>query len=226
MSVCTIVFLALFGCDEGGRRAKNDNAIVVADRFPGVSAAQFGLLMAVKDSLCVPADMGEEVKNYTEKTAGGKCWIPMPTWLPSGFVLEKLVTNVGRNVVADSMRLALIYTRNTTGGKKQIFMLEAGFEFGDVLYTDPIRLQSKIGKIDLYYEPEVEIDSVSDGLAKKMPNFVITDWIGNDTLNYPLYTYISTDKIDHYQYRGGDVANFEMISVDDTRRILASMEQL
>lgn len=159
-------------------------------RFPGVSAMHFEMLRAAKK--LTP--------------------IPLPTWLPDGFKVEKIDMHLGSLVEIQDRRLAIIYSRKAAGGKTQRFALEAGFEgLGDLPYDTTSTVKSALGQIDIAYEPPD-----LDGGGKKTKNFVMTHWfdVGKTAFHFDgMY--------------GDDPENsrLAMISLADTRKILGSLQR-
>jgi hypothetical protein len=157
-------------------------------RFPGVSAAQFQQLRTAK------------------KTTP----LPLPTWIPAGFKLEKIEMKLGPRVRIENRVLAIVFSRKLPNGKTQRFALEAGFEgLGDLPYDTTSSVRSPIGPIDIAYEPPD-----LDGEGRKEKNFVMTHWfnVGKTAFHYDgMYKAEPDDK------------TIAMISLADTRKILQSL---
>jgi hypothetical protein len=159
-------------------------------KYPGVSAEQLRTLQNIKRIIPVP----------------------LPTWLPDGFKLEKIHSKIGRGVKIYDREFVLIYSRKLPNGKLQRFGLEAGFDgLGDLFYDETKVIQSPLGKIYLIYEP---IDP-EDG--KKLDNFVMTQWFRVGSIDYHY--------VGMYGYDDGD-KDMVMISLADTERILRSLRRL
>lgn len=159
-------------------------------RFPGVSAQQLEMLSLAKQ--ITP--------------------LPLPTWLPNGFKVEKIDMRLGSMVEIQDKRLAIIYSRKLANGNTQRFALDAGFEgLGDLPYDTTSTVRSALGDIDIAYQPP----NLDEG-GKKLDDFAMTHWfhVGKTAFHYD-GMYGAQDK----------VKNLEMISLADTRKILQSLQR-
>jgi hypothetical protein len=159
-------------------------------RFPGVSAPQMEMLRAARK--VTP--------------------IPLPTWVPAGFKVEKVQIKLGSMVPIEDRVLAIIYSRKLPNGKVQRFALEAGFEgLGDLPYDTTNTVRSAVGKIEIAFEPPD-----LDGGGKKLKNFVMTQWfsVGKTAWHY--------DGMHGANTENGGVT---MISITDTQKILGSLQR-
>src|SRR5688572_22949440 len=101
-------------------------------RFPGISRGQFEQLRTAKKVMA----------------------LPLPTWLPAGFKMEKIEMKVGARIPIQDRVLNIIYSRPAANGKMQRFALEAGFDgLGDIGFDATRTLRSPVGRIELIYEP-------------------------------------------------------------------------
>lgn len=158
-------------------------------KFPGVSASQLSQL--------------QNAKRFTA--------LPLPTWLPAGFKLEKVDAKLGSRIQIQDRYLALVYSRTLASGKKQRFGLEAGFDgIGDLMYDGAKTIPSAFGKIYLLYEP-----NDSDETGKKLSNYVMTEWF---TVGKTAFHYIG-------MYGEEDDPSLAMISLADTEKILRSLQR-
>lgn len=138
--------------------------------------------------------------------------IVLPTWIPSGFKLEKVHSKLGRNVKVYDRELAIIYSSALPNGKRQRFALEAGFDgLGDLMYDETKIIRSSVGDIYLIYEPFDPDEN------KKLDNYVMTEWfdVGNLAWHY----------VGMFGFDDGD-PDMEMISLADTEKILKSLKRL
>lgn len=161
----------------------------VTNRFPGLSAEQAQKLRVAKK--ITP--------------------IPLPTWIPAGFKVEKIDMLVGSKVALQDRVLNIIYSRKLASGKVQRFSLEAGFDgIGGLPYDVTKVVPSAVGKIDLMYEPN-DLDE-----SGKLKNFVMTDWfnVGKTAFHYNgMYGATEND------------SSIAMISLADTEKILRSLQR-
>jgi len=181
----TLVFAASAAAQAGGSKAGGAS-------FPGVSKAQMDQLLAAK-----------------KVTA-----IALPTWLPTGFKVEKVHSKLGRGVAIHEREFIVVYSRKLENGKTQRFALEAGFDgLGDLMYDGAKTITSSLGKIHLYYEPK---DPDTDG--QKLKNYVMTEWFnaGKTAFHY----------IGFYGSEEKDDPDMAMISLADTEKILRSLKRL
>ena len=160
--------------------------------FPGLSPAQGKQLMTAK--------------RYTP--------VPLPTWLPAGFTVEKIQMKLGPRVEIQYRELVIIYSRKLPNGKVQRFSLEAGFDgIGGLPYDVTHTLATPVGPVELMYEPADLEDR-----SKKIKNFAITEWFNVGKTPY------------HYLGRHGDPEdkdpNLVSISLADTQKILKSLRRL
>lgn len=159
-------------------------------QFPGVSAAQLKQL--------------QSVKRFTA--------LPLPSWIPTGFKLEKIESKLGPKVPIEEKSLVIVYRKTLPGGKFQRFGFEAGFDgLGDLMYDSTKVIASPLGKIYLVYEP-----NDPDEGGKKRKNFVMTEWfdVGRTAFHY-----------DGMFGEEGD-ASLTMISMAETEKILRSLKRL
>ena len=159
-------------------------------RFPGVSVAQSRQLRIAKRS--IP--------------------IPLPTWLPQGFQIEKIAMKLGGRIPIEDRLFEVVYSRTLRNGKIQRFALEAGFEgLGDLPYDATSTVRSGLGRIEIAYQPPD-----LDGSGKKITDFAMTHWftVGNTAFHYD----------GMYGAEEGD-RRTAMISLADTRKILSSLQR-
>lgn len=157
-------------------------------RFPGVSGMNLEIL--------------QNAKTVTP--------IPLPTWLPAGFRLEKIDVKLGSMVPIENQVLAVIYSRKLPDGKIQRFAIEARFEgLGDLPYDTTSSVRSGVGKIDIAYQPPD-----LDGNGKKLDDFAMTHWfnVGKTAYHYDGMYKLKPDE-----------KNLSMIPLADTRKILQSL---
>ena len=139
--------------------------------------------------------------------------IPLPTWIPQGFAVEKINMKLGPRVSIEHKELVIIYSRKLASGKMQRFSLEAGFDgLGGLPYDVTKTLNTAVGQIDLMYEPP-DLDDP----RKKTTNFAMTEWFKVGRTDF------------HYDGRHGDEdgndPTLAMISLADTEKILKSLRR-
>jgi hypothetical protein len=100
--------------------------------------------------------------------------IPVPTYLPAGFVLDSLDIQTSKQLKAWEKVIYLRYSRKQADGKWQSFYVEAGFDGIGSLWYDAETVQSGVGKIDLYYQPMEDEDG--DGKKTKIEDMIGTEW--------------------------------------------------
>ncbi len=158
--------------------------------FPGVSAAQM-----------------KQLQNAKRFTA-----LPLPTWIPAGFKLEKVESKLGSKVPIEERSLVIVYRKTLPDGKFQRFAFEAGFDgLGDLMYDSSKVIPSSVGKIYLVYEP-----NDPDEGGKKRKNFVMTEWfdVGRTAFHYD------------GMFGEQDDPSLVMISIPETEKILRSLKRL
>jgi hypothetical protein len=160
--------------------------------FPGVSAAHRKTLTTAKRSTA----------------------IPLPTWVPAGFAIEKIEMKLGPRVKIEDKQLVIIYSRKLANGKMQRFSLEGGFDgLGGLPYDLTKTLTTPVGEIDLMYEPKDYDDE-----SKKVKNFVMTEWfkVGRTDFHYNGM---------HGANEDADDPGIAMLSLADTEKILKSLRR-
>ncbi len=205
---------------------KDTSVKTAMKKFPGFTKQQMEQMLWTKEQYCIPFDLDTAEQAKLKKSTNGKCAIPLPTWLPEGFTVEDIDANLGKNLSSDSLAVTILYSKKLANGKKQAFIIETRFEFGDLPYSDPIFITSALGNICLFYEPvDDSIYTDPEGWGKKIKNCAITDLIECDSAAYPKYVYMS---IDEFLAQDNIVSkdNFEMIPFEDTKKIIASMQKL
>ena len=227
-SLCLLLFItiACLACTgEAKKSGDSDTAKEVLLRFPGFNKQQIEQLLLAKEQYCISSALDSIERSALEKATKGKCSIALPTWVPSGFTVESMKLKLGMEIHPDSLAVSILYTRKTANGKKQAFIIEAGFEFGDLPYGDPFIVNAPVGKINLYYEPvDDSISADKDSWGKKTKDYVITDWFKCDTTGYPKYMYMSIEQSLVHEHIVDEGA-FEMISLEETKKIIGSIEK-
>lgn len=172
--------------------AQSSDAKITAGikKFPGISRADMEQLIAAKAVLA----------------------IPLPTWLPSGFALERIQSRIGRRVSLDDREFIIIYSRKLDGGKFQRFALEAGFEgLGGLPYDPTMSFASPVGQIELMYEPE------EPGGGAKITNYSMTEWFSPGKIPFHYDGMYGAEEGDTMQV---------MLTLADTKKILGSLKRL
>lgn len=137
---------------------------------------------------------------------------PLPTWLPDGFKIEKVVVKTGVNVDPMEQGIFITYRKKLPNGKKQAFILEGAIDgIGDLMYMSTHIVRSSLGEIGLCYEPKDEDNN------KKLYDYVRTQWFD---CNGTAWAYGSC------KGRGNKYGNTAMIPIAETKKILASLQQL
>lgn len=195
-------------------------------RFPGFEAKQLWHLLKSKEMNCVPSDLDPKERAELLRATQGRCAIPLPTWLPEGFRAVYVNARLGEGTNSNNMALNITYIKKLPDGKKQVFTLEALFEFGDIPYTRPKKVATHFGPVDLYYEPvDDSISADKNNWGKKTPNYVITDLFCASKACYPRYAYSSIAE-EYVRMHMLTTKDFVMITEAETKKILASMELL
>ncbi|HEX2628098.1 MAG TPA: hypothetical protein VHM26_03780, partial [Chitinophagaceae bacterium] len=127
-----------------------------------------GLIMSAAGQT-FPAVNAEQKKQVL--AAGYK--IPLPTYLPAGFVLDSLNIQTGKQLKAWDKNIYARYSRKQADGKWQSFYIEAGFDGIGSLWYDAETVQSGVGKIDLYYQP---LEDAGNGKKTKLQDMIGTEW--------------------------------------------------
>lgn len=101
--------------------------------------------------------------------------IPLPTYLPKGFSLDTIiVSNTGKTDTGEDRVLFVQYTKKLPDGRFQSFYAEAGFDGLGSLWYKGETLQSPLGKIILYYQPEEETEEGQKPV--KVTDLIGTEW--------------------------------------------------
>lgn len=146
-----------------------------------------------------------------------KITIPLPTWIPEGFAVTKIVTKTGKSIKLEDKIYTVTYTKNLTKGNSLKFSIDAGFEgLGDLPYEDGEEIKSKVGNIYLYYEP---FEEDMNGKKVKAVGFIMTEWFIVNKLSFHAFFHSQNpnDKPDTTKPR---------ISKADVKKILQSMQVL
>ncbi len=158
-------------------------------RFPGFTAAQMSVLLQAKS-------------RYP---------IPLPTWLPAGFKVDKIIAKVDKQVRIEDQVLEIYYIKQLPNGKHQRFVMRAGIDgIGDMVYTPTDEIKTVFGEVQLGYEPKD-----FDGPVK---NWVATDWFD---VGHTAWSYGSNFIVDD-----GKDKRLVMIPKSDTKKIIASLRRL
>lgn len=103
-----------------------------------------------------------------------KIAIPLPTWIPDGFAVSKIVTKTGKALKLEDKIYTVTYEKKISSANSLKFSIDAGFEgLGDLPYEDGEAIKSNVGTIYLYYEPYEED---MNGKKVKAFGFIMTEW--------------------------------------------------
>lgn len=150
-----------------------------------------------------------------QKLLTTKIPVPLPTWIPKGFVVTYIIANTGRSVKIENKILTITYDKKLDNGSLQ-FKIDAGFEgLGDLPYEGGERIKSKVGDVYLYYEPN---DEDTRGKKTIEYGFIQTEWFDIKNLAFHVVFTQSKDKIAN--------RTSPKISKADAKKILQSMQVL
>lgn len=166
-----------------------DATIKAMHRFPGFTAAQMATLQRAKS-------------RYP---------IPLPTWLPAGFKVDKIIAKVDKQIRIEDQVLEIYYIKQLPNGRHQRFVMRAGIDgIGDMVYTPTDEIKTAFGKVQLGYEPK--------DFDEQVKNWVCTDWFD---VGHTAWSYGSNGIADNSRDK-----NLVMISRSDTKKIIASLQRL
>ncbi|MDB5223718.1 MAG: hypothetical protein JWN83_2385 [Chitinophagaceae bacterium] len=151
-----------------------------------------------------------------QKLLNTKIPVPLPTWVPKGFVVTNIIAKTGKSFKIENKVLTITYDKKLDNGSLQ-FTVEAGFEgIGDMPYNNSEIIKSKVGNIYLYYEP---IEEDIDGRKLIHPGFIQTEWFDIKNLAFNVsFSYQNDNKrINRTNPK---------ISKGDAKKILQSMQVL
>lgn len=171
---------------------------VAGQTFPGVNAAQKTQLLA----------------------AGYK--IPLPTYLPGGFVMDSVNLKTGRQLKAWDKNIFVRYSRKQAEGKWQSFYIEAGFDGIGSLWYDAETVQSGVGKIDLYYQPLED----ENGKKRKLEDMIGTEWFNVGGVEFHVYCFTPTPATQEEVNADTvvDPRKYSIISKVEFKKILQSLK--
>ena len=132
--------------------ASAQNSIV----FPGLSLAQKQQLLKTKIA------------------------VPLPTWIPQGFVVANVVTKTGKSIRIENKILSVTYDKKLDNGSLQ-FTIDAGFDGIGSLDYEGTTAKSKVGNITLYYEP---FEDIGDNKKAKQYGLIQTEWFDVNGLSF------------------------------------------
>ncbi|HEY8689248.1 MAG TPA: hypothetical protein VIM07_08435 [Chitinophagaceae bacterium] len=103
-----------------------------------------------------------------------KIAIPLPTWIPDGFAVTKIVTKTDKSIKLENKIYAVTYTKKLSNSNSLKFSIDAGFEgLGDLPYENGEAIKNNVGNIYLYYEP---FEEDMNGKKVKAFGFIMTEW--------------------------------------------------
>lgn len=183
-----ILFLTCSVCTSRAQTVQPASPVDGAlKKFPGFNVAQMNRLLLVK--------------TYA---------IALPTWLPDGFKVEKVIVRVADSIPIDQQELCIVYSKTLKEGKKQRFLLEAGIDgIGDLMFDESMEVNTPLGTVNLFYNPKQDGDPVI--------NYVRTDWLDVDGT---AWAYASAEGM-RTTYK-----NEAMISLEETKQIIESLQRL
>src|SRR5688572_12778619 len=73
--------------------------------------------------------------------------IPMPTYVPAGFIIDTIITKTGKSLKPEDKILFIQYSKKLPDGTYQGFYIDAGFEGLGSLWYNSETIQSAVGKI-------------------------------------------------------------------------------
>ena len=152
-----------------------------------------------------------------QKLQSTKIAIPLPTWIPDGFAVTKIVTKTGKLIKLEDKIYTVTYGKKLPNSNSLQFSIDAGFEgLGDLPYEDGELIKSKVGNIYLFYEPYEED---MNGKKIKVFGFIMTEWFRVNKLAFhaSFNSQNPNDKPDNTKPK---------INKADVKKILQSMDVL
>jgi hypothetical protein len=151
--------------------------------------------------------------------------IPLPTWLPDGFILDTFETKIGKSVRAEDKALYVQYSKKLNDSTWQSFMVEAGFDGPGSLSYERDAIQSQVGKIEFYYQPHEEID----GKKEKQEDLISTEWFEVNKVLFHVLSIVSGGN--EFEVLGDEDEsetkyNYIPLSKEDFKKILQSLQIL
>lgn len=145
-----------------------------------------------------------------------KIAVPLPTWIPHGFSVTKVVTKTGRSIRIENRILTIVYGRKSGNGSALEFTIDAGFDGIGSLDYEGETVKSKAGNITLYYEP---YEDIGDNKKVKQWGLIQTEWF--DIKNLAFNVNFSAQSINEKLNR-----TKPKISKTEAKKILQSMHVL
>lgn len=155
-------------------------------------------------------------KAQKQQILNTKISVPLPTWIPKGFVVTNVLAKTGKSVKPENKVLTITYNKKLDNGSLE-FEIAAGFEgLGDLPYEDGETIKSNVGSIYLFYEP---FEEDMNGKKVKAVGFLMTEWFRINQLAF----HVSSDaKSSTKNYRNTN----SKISKAEIKKILQSMQVL
>lgn len=173
--------------------------------------AAFSLVAAAQKTATTFPGIGPAQKMQLDGAKEARMTFAMPTWLPKGFVLEKVEMKLGDSIPVYEHVFLMIYSNKMADGGVQRFAIEAGFDgLGDLMYEPTKTLKTGVGEVILVYEPKDEDGNIEKG-------YVMTEWFKVGRTDYH---YIGMYGFDEEVQKWA-----RMISMDDTVKILTSLKR-
>jgi len=174
---------------------------------------QSNVMQDMRNPLDDVPPVGQEVPEFTGigekqmtalRSIGYK--VPAPTWLPTGYFLEKLQAEF-KSDQTENNKIKLLYRKGN-----QAFVIVAGFDgLGNSDYAGGEGISSEVADFALYYEP------VDNGDGTTLTGFATTGWFVVDEANGPSW----------YVGSGTDAGSkYKLVPKEDLVRILSSLKIL
>jgi len=117
--------------------------------------------------------------------------IPIPTYIPKGFVIDTVITKTGKSVNIQDKVLFIQYSKEMPDGTYQGFYIDAGFDGLGSLWYKSETIQSAVGKIEMYYQP---FEDAEEGQKpERVMDLVGTEWFSVNKVEFHVFSIISID---------------------------------
>lgn len=116
--------------------------------------------------------------------------IPVPTYVPAGFVLDTVITKTGKSVNVQDKVLYIQYSKKLPDGTYQGFYVDAGFDGLGSLWYKSETIPTAVGKIEMYYQPFEEVEEGQK--PEQVMDLVGTEWFSVNKVEFHVYSIISS----------------------------------
>ncbi len=154
--------------------------------------------------------------------------IPVPTYVPKGFVIDTIITKTSKSLEAYDKVLFIQYSKELPDGTYQGFYIDAGFDGLGSLWYKSETITTGVGKVEMYYQP---FEDAEEGQKpEQIMDLIGTEWFRVNKVPFHVYSIVTVtppeDEEEMEEEGEDDNRKFVPISKVEFKKILQSLRIL